>query len=67
MNSRYARQMQLQDFGPVAQQKLANSRVLVVGLGGLGLPVLQYLNAMGVGTLGLMDHDKVELHNLQRP
>lgn len=66
MNSRYARQMQLQDFGPVAQQKLANSKVLVVGLGGLGLPVLQYLNAMGVGTLGLMDHDKVELHNLQR-
>ncbi|NAY90953.1 sulfurtransferase [Muricauda sp. JGD-17] len=66
MDARYARQIQLKDFGPEAQKKLARSRVLVVGLGGLGLPVLQYLNAMGVGTLGLMDQDSVELHNLQR-
>ncbi len=66
MDMRYARQTQLKEFGPAAQKKLANSRVLVVGLGGLGLPVLQYLNAMGVGTLGLIDQDRVELHNLQR-
>lgn len=66
MDLRYIRQTQLKDFGPEGQQKLANGKVLVVGLGGLGLPVLQYLNAMGVGTLGLMDQDVVELHNLQR-
>lgn len=66
MDRRYTRQTQLKDFGPEGQQKLINSKVLVVGLGGLGLPVLQYLNAMGVGTLGLMDQDVVELHNLQR-
>lgn len=66
MGARYIRQTQLKDFGPEGQLKLANGKVLVVGLGGLGLPVLQYLNAMGVGTLGLMDQDVVELHNLQR-
>lgn len=64
--SRYTRQTQLKDFGPEGQQKLSQSKVLIVGLGGLGLPVLQYLNAMGVGTLGLMDQDIIELHNLQR-
>ncbi|MER3376315.1 MAG: HesA/MoeB/ThiF family protein [Allomuricauda sp.] len=64
--SRYIRQTQLKDFGPEGQQKLSQSKVLIVGLGGLGLPVLQYLNAMGVGTLGLMDQDIIELHNLQR-
>ncbi len=66
MDARYIRQIQLKDFGPEAQEKLSASSVLVVGLGGLGLPILQYLNAMGVGTLGLMDQDRVELHNLQR-
>lgn len=66
MENRYIRQTQLKDFGPEGQQKLASAKVLVVGLGGLGLPALQYLNAMGVGTLGLMDQDVVELHNLQR-
>ncbi|MDC6363350.1 MULTISPECIES: HesA/MoeB/ThiF family protein [Flavobacteriaceae] len=66
MEPRYIRQTQLKDFGPEGQQKLASAKVLVVGLGGLGLPALQYLNAMGVGTLGLMDQDVVELHNLQR-
>ena len=66
MEPRYLRQTSLKDFGEVGQAKLTEGRVLVVGLGGLGLPVLQYLNAMGVGTLGLMDQDVVELHNLQR-
>ncbi len=63
---RYNRQISLKDFGPNAQQALRESSVLVVGLGGLGVPVLQYLNAMGVGTLGLIDQDTVELANLQR-
>ncbi|SNY99906.1 HesA/MoeB/ThiF family protein [Flagellimonas pacifica] len=66
MEHRYSRQTVLRDFGEAGQAKLTKGKVLVIGLGGLGLPVLQYLNAMGVGTLGLMDQDVVELHNLQR-
>ncbi|MFD2585603.1 ThiF family adenylyltransferase [Croceitalea marina] len=63
---RFVRQTSLSGFGLEKQAKLADSKVLIVGLGGLGLPVGQYLNAMGVGTLGLVDQDFVELHNLQR-
>lgn len=63
---RYTRQKILSNFGEGNQSKLAVNQVLIVGLGGLGLPVAQYLNAMGVGTLGLIDQDVVELHNLQR-
>ncbi|TAI49815.1 HesA/MoeB/ThiF family protein [Flagellimonas allohymeniacidonis] len=66
MANRYIRQTNLQDFGEEGQKRLAHARVLVVGLGGLGIPVVQYLNAMGVGTLGLVDHDTVDIHNLQR-
>lgn len=67
MNSeRYIRQTALNGFGPEAQAKLAAARVLVIGVGGLGIPVLQYLNAMGVGLLGMVDQDIVELSNLQR-
>lgn len=66
MDLRYDRQTRLSQFGLGGQAALAASKVLVVGLGGLGIPVVQYLNAMGVGVLGLVDHDKVELHNLQR-
>ncbi len=64
--NRYIRQTNLKEFGTEAQQKLSNASVLVVGLGGLGIPVVQYLNAMGVGTLGLVEQDTVELTNLQR-
>jgi len=65
-SSRYIRQTSLKGFGPEAQVKLGASRVLVVGLGGLGIPVVQYLNAMGIGTLGMVEQDVVELTNLQR-
>jgi adenylyltransferase/sulfurtransferase len=65
-SSRYIRQTSLKGFGPEAQAKLKASRVVVVGLGGLGIPVVQYLNAMGIGTLGLVEQDVVELTNLQR-
>lgn len=64
--SRYIRQTTLKEFGPAAQEKVSKASVLVVGAGGLGIPVLQYLNAMGIGTLGVVEQDIVELSNLQR-
>jgi len=67
MNSeRYNRQTILKDFGVEAQQKLSDAKVLVIGAGGLGIPVLTYLNAMGVGTLGIIDNDTVSISNLHR-
>ena len=63
---RYIKQINLKGFGVKAQQKLFASKVLVVGAGGLGVPVLQYLNAMGVGTIGIADQDIVEKGNLHR-
>ncbi len=61
---RYVRQIQV--FGEEGQEKLANARVLVVGAGGLGSPVIAYLAAAGVGRLGIVDGDIVEKSNLQR-
>ena len=63
---RYARHLVLREVGGPGQQKLRKSRVLVVGAGGLGAPLLQYLAAAGVGTLGVIDDDVVALSNLQR-
>ncbi|MEX2396391.1 MAG: HesA/MoeB/ThiF family protein, partial [Balneolales bacterium] len=54
------------DFGRDGQEAIRSSRVLVVGAGGLGCPVIQYLAAAGIGTLGIADYDVVELSNLQR-
>lgn len=65
-NARYARHYSLKDFGFEGQQKLAEAKVLVIGAGGLGCPVLQYLTAAGVGIIGLADNDVVSLSNLQR-
>ncbi len=64
--ARYARQTILKDFGQAGQEKLALSKVLVVGAGGLGVPVMTYLNAMGIGLLGLIDNDIVSASNLHR-
>jgi molybdopterin/thiamine biosynthesis adenylyltransferase/rhodanese-related sulfurtransferase len=63
---RYRRQIALPLFGEAAQLKLINAKVLVVGAGGLGCPVLQYLTAAGIGTLGIVDGDMVALSNLHR-
>lgn len=63
---RYIRHNQLAGFGPEKQKMLNASSVLVVGAGGLGCPVLQNLVAMGIGKIGIVDGDKVEMHNLHR-
>lgn len=63
---RYNRQMMLPEIDEEGQEKILNSKVLVIGAGGLGCPVLQYLSAAGVGTIGIIDFDIVELHNLHR-
>ena len=64
--SRYDRHIIIPEFGYEAQQKLKASKVLVVGSGGLGSPVLLYLAAAGVGTIGIIDFDVVDDSNLQR-
>ena len=63
---RYQRQIMISEIDDKGQEKLKNARVLVVGAGGLGCPVLQYLTAAGVGALGIMDDEKVDESNLQR-
>ncbi|PSQ56041.1 adenylyltransferase [Halobacteriales archaeon SW_8_68_21] len=63
---RYSRHIILDDVGPEGQKDLLDAEVLVLGAGGLGAPIIQYLAAAGVGTLGIADDDEVERSNLQR-
>ena len=63
---RYARHLVLHEVGGPGQNKLKDARVLVIGAGGLGAPLLYYLAAAGIGTIGIIDHDSVSLSNLQR-
>src|SRR5699024_1249214 len=64
--ARYARQLILPEIGESGQRKLMESRILLIGAGGLGAPAALYLAAAGVGTLGIVDHDVVDRSNLQR-
>ena len=63
---RYSRQIVLKKVGILGQKKIYNSKVLVVGCGGLGTPVIDLLSRAGVGEIGMMDHDKVSMSNLHR-
>jgi len=63
---RYGKQIMLPEIGLEGQEKLKKAKVLVVGAGGLGCPVLQYLTAAGVGKIGIVEYDKVDESNLQR-
>ena len=63
---RYSRQIVLKKIGPIGQKKIIHSNVLVVGTGGLGSPALLYLSGLGIGKIGVIDHDRVDLSNLHR-
>ena len=63
---RYSRQIVLKHIGPLGQSKIINSRVLIVGAGGLGCPIIDNLSRAGIKNIGIIDHDKVSLSNLHR-
>ena len=63
---RYSRQIILKKVGVIGQKKLLNSKVLIIGAGGLGSPIAIYLAASGIGTIGIVDNDRVEISNIQR-
>ena len=59
---RYSRQIVLKDVGVIGQKAIINSKVLIIGAGGLGCPTADYLSRAGVGTIGIADYDKVSLY-----
>ena len=62
----YSRQITLKKIGPIGQKKLLTSKILIIGMGGLGSPAAIYLARMGVGNIGIVDNDKIDLSNLHR-
>ena len=65
-SKRFEKQIILKKIGINGQKKILNSKVLIIGIGGLGCPLITYLATSGVGTLGIVDYDKVEISNLNR-
>lgn len=63
---RYSRNILVDEIGAIGQAKLKNANILVIGAGGIGSPALFYLTAAGIGNIGVIDHDEIELSNLQR-
>ena len=63
---KFSRQIILKDIGILGQKKILNSRVLIIGMGGLGCPVAEFLTRSGIGSLGIVDHDLVDLSNIHR-
>ena len=63
---RYSRQIILKNIGPLGQKKIIQSKVLIIGMGGLGCPVAEFLTRAGVGDLGIIDSDNVDLSNIHR-
>ena len=63
---KFSRQIILKNIGAVGQKKILSSKVLIVGMGGLGCPVAEFLTRSGIGTLGIADHDAVSLSNIHR-
>ena len=63
---KFSRQIILKNIGPLGQKKILTSKVLIIGLGGLGCPVAEFLTRSGIGTLGIVDHDTVSLSNIHR-
>ena len=63
---KFSKQIILKKFGIIGQKKIKSSKVLVIGMGGLGCPLSIYLASLGIGTIGIVDNDKVEISNLNR-
>ena len=63
---RFSRQIILKDIGLIGQKKIISSKILIIGVGGLGCPVAEFLARAGIGTIGIVDNDKVNLSNLHR-
>jgi molybdopterin-synthase adenylyltransferase len=63
---KYSRQIILKDIGPLGQKKILSSKVLIIGMGGLGCPVAEFLTRSGIGVLGIIDHDIISLSNIHR-
>ena len=64
---KFSRQIILKNIGALGQRKIQDAKVLIIGMGGLGCPAAEFLTRSGIGTLGIVDHDRVSLSNIHRP